>query len=51
MNFSEGGGDFPSPFYLEAKDLGRGIGGGIEPEIPTGENEIKVFVNITYQIK
>lgn len=50
VNFSENTGGYPIPYYLEAKDLGRGGGSGV-PEIPTGENEISVNVTITYQIR
>lgn len=51
VNFSENTGGYPVPFYAEAKDFSRsGISGAI-PEIPTGENEIKVDITITYQIK
>jgi uncharacterized protein YggE len=52
VNFSENYNGFPPIYY--AKDMimnaseGRGGGG---PSIPTGENEIIVDVQITYQIK
>ena len=51
VNFSENTGGYPRPIYFEAKDIGGGMGGGVGPELPTGENEILVYVNITYQIK
>ena len=50
VNFSENTGGYPIPYYLEAKEVSGGVGSAI-PEIPTGENEIKVDVSITYQIK
>lgn len=51
VNFSENTGGYPGPFYLEAKDMGDSTGERVALEIPTGENEIKVDVTITYQIK
>lgn len=51
VNFFENTGGYPIPYYLEAKDYARGGMGGDIPEIPTGENEIRVKVTITYQIK
>lgn len=50
VNFSENTGEYPGPYYLEAKDVG-GMGGGVAPELPVGENEIRVDVTITYQIR
>jgi len=51
VNFSESTDGFPGPIYYE-KAIGLGgVGGGITPEIPTGENEIVVNVIITYQIR
>lgn len=50
INFSENTGGFPSPIYYESKlGMGGGMGGG--PSVPSGENEIVVDVNLTYQIK
>ncbi len=49
INFSENTGGYPIPIYYDAKASGVGGGGG--PSIPTGENEITVNVNLTYQIK
>lgn len=52
VNFSENVGGFPPIYY--AKDMvlnaseGRGGGG---PSLPTGENEVVVNVQVTYQIK
>lgn len=51
VNFYENTGGYPGPFYLEAKEVDMGGGTGSEPEIPVGENAIKVNVTITYQIK
>ncbi|MEX2090930.1 MAG: SIMPL domain-containing protein [Candidatus Paceibacterota bacterium] len=51
VSFSENTGDYPIPIYMKAEVDGRGIGGGVGPEIPTGENEIVVNISITYQIK
>lgn len=48
ISFSENGGGFPVPLYYDLKAEG-GRGGG--PTLPTGENEVKVDVTITYQIK
>ncbi|MEK7515188.1 MAG: SIMPL domain-containing protein [Patescibacteria group bacterium] len=50
VNFSENGtGGIPMPMYDAAVYKG-GMGGG-GPAIPSGENEISVNVQITYQIK
>ena len=51
INFSENSGGYPVPLYFKAEGLGGGMGGDVGPEIPTGENEIKISVTITYQIK
>ena len=50
INFSENSGGYPGPYYLEAKAVSDGSGGG-GPSIPVGENEITINVTITYQIK
>jgi len=50
INFSEGISGYPTPMYFEAKSAEIGMGGG-GPSIPTGENEITIQVNISYQIK
>ncbi|MDO8492800.1 MAG: SIMPL domain-containing protein [bacterium] len=49
VNFSEGFGGYPGPYYMEAK--GMGGGGASGPSLPPGENEISVNVTLTYQIK
>ena len=49
VNFSENTGGFPNGvFYAKAAETGIGGGG---PSLPTGENEIVVNINLTYQIK
>ena len=50
VNFSENTGGYPTPYYLETKGLGGGVDSDT-PEIPIGENEIRVDITITYQIK
>ena len=50
VNFSEGSNGYPVPVYYDAKVGGMG-GGGQEPTISIGENDIVVNVTITYQIK
>lgn len=49
--YSESG-DFypPMPIYGKAEYLGVG-GDTIAPSVPAGENEIKIIVNLTYEIK
>jgi len=51
VNFSENTGGYPVPIYMKAEFDSRGGMGGGGPSVPTGENEIVVNVNITYQIK
>lgn len=50
VGFSESeGGGFPPPiFYAEA--LGKGGSGGGGPDLSQGEQEIKVFVTLTYEL-
>jgi len=52
VSFSENGSGWP-PIYYEAKamDSRGGMGGGVEPSVPSGENEVTVNVTVTYQIK
>lgn len=50
INFSESENGAIPPIYLK-DTMGRGMGGGGGPEIPTGENEIIVNVSITYQVR
>ena len=49
INFVEGSDGYPAPMY-ELKSSGMG-GGGPEPTISTGENDVVVNVTITFQIK
>lgn len=52
VNFSEGTNGYPVPMYApDMMGRGGGMGGGVVPSIPTGENEIVVTVTLTYQIK
>ena len=50
VNFSEDSGGYPVPMYYDTKAVGMG-GGGPEPTISTGENDVVVNVTITYQIR
>lgn len=54
VGFSESNDSYPIIYARDVKGMGIG-GGGAEiapiPELPAGENEITVNVNITYQIK
>ncbi|HEY4527656.1 MAG TPA: SIMPL domain-containing protein [Candidatus Paceibacterota bacterium] len=50
VSYGEFGGPGPVPYFGEA--IGKGMGGDFSvPQIPTGENEIRVNVTISYQIK
>ncbi|MBX4190304.1 SIMPL domain-containing protein [Candidatus Parcubacteria bacterium] len=52
VNFQENNGGYPVPMYLDAQKGGIGMGGGgPEPVISQGQNEIVINVSITYQIK
>ena len=50
VNFTEGYTGVPVPVYYDKALSAAGIGGG-GPEVPAGENDITVTVQITYQIK
>ena len=50
VNFTEGSGGYPVPMYYDLKASSIG-GGGSEPTISIGENDVIVSVTITYQIK
>ena len=50
VNFTEGSGGYPVPMY-DLKSSGVGMGGGSEPTISIGENDVVVSITITYQIK
>lgn len=49
VSFIETTGGAPTPLYYAADKVGMG-GGGAAPEIQTGQNEITVNVNLTYEI-
>ena len=51
VSFSENTGGYPIPIYMKAEVDGQGGMGGGGPSVPTGENEVIVNVNITYQIR
>lgn len=49
VSYSESGGfPPPVPFYGKAAEFGLG---GDAPVVPPGENEISIFVNLTYEIR
>lgn len=51
VNFSESGnGGIIMPYKMEAMEA-TGMGGGGEPEIPSGENTVTINVYLTYEIK
>ena len=51
VNFSEGSNGYPGPMmYASDKAYGMG-GGGPEPTISVGENDVVIDVTITYQIR
>ena len=50
VNFSEGFGGVPPPIFYKGSEAGGGYGGG-GPEVPVGENEVRVEVTITSQIR
>lgn len=52
--FNEGGGGMPYPMMEKAMAYGRGGGGDEDmnmPPVPTGEQEIRVNVSLTYELK
>lgn len=52
VSFNEDMGGYPGPIYYDKLMSAEGIGGGnAAPSIPTGENEIRVNVTLTYQVK
>jgi len=52
VGFNEGGGNYyPVMEKTYAMDSSAGVGGGIAPSLPTGENEIQSNVTITYQLR
>ncbi|MEK9175170.1 MAG: SIMPL domain-containing protein [Patescibacteria group bacterium] len=50
-SYSESGGAQPPPIFYEKAMYGMGVGGGSDVSIPTGENEVRINVTITYEIK
>lgn len=50
-NYSESGGSQPPIFYGKTEYSMMGLGGGADVPMPTGENEVRVNVTITYEIK
>ena len=50
-SYSESGGAQPPPIFYEKAAYGIGMGGGADFSVPTGENEIRVNVTITYEIR
>ncbi len=51
INFSESGGDFPIYKFAEGLGMGGDIGAVPAPDLPAGENQVLVTVNLTYEIK
>lgn len=49
VGFSESGDIFPPPIFSRAEAFGKG--GEFIPPTPEGENEIRVIVNVTYEIR
>lgn len=50
VGYSESGADFPPPIYAKVA-FESGFGGPVAPPTPEGENEVRVVVNVTYEIK
>lgn len=50
-SYSESGGAQPPMPYFSKAEFGMGMGGAADVAVPTGENEIKMNVSITYEIK
>lgn len=48
-NYSESGGSQP-PIYYGAEAYGKGGGGGPLPDIQVGQNEVRSYVSVTYEI-
>ena len=51
VSFYESGGGFPGPVYFSEASFGKDGDLASTPSIPAGENEIKVNVSITYEIR
>ncbi|QQG42670.1 MAG: SIMPL domain-containing protein [Candidatus Giovannonibacteria bacterium] len=50
VSYSESGGGFPPPVPIYGKAVEFGLGGDF-PALPSGENEINIFVTLTYEIR
>jgi len=50
-SYYESDGGFPGPVFYGAEALGKGGDFSVSPSIPSGENEIKINVSITYEIQ
>lgn len=50
-SYYESDGGFPGPIYLSDSAFGKGGDFAPAPSVPAGENEIKITVSITYEIK
>ncbi|OGF63912.1 hypothetical protein A2661_02015 [Candidatus Giovannonibacteria bacterium RIFCSPHIGHO2_01_FULL_45_24] len=50
VSYSESGGGFPPPVPIYGKAAEFGLGGDF-PALPSGENEINIFVTLTYEIR
>lgn len=50
VGYSESGADFPPPIYAKAA-FESAFGGPVAPPTPEGENEIRVIVNVAYEIR
>jgi uncharacterized protein YggE len=51
VNFSEGGGGYPTPMYAKAEMAFDNSAGSAAPELPKGENKYVSNVTITYEIR
>ncbi|HEY4521821.1 MAG TPA: SIMPL domain-containing protein [Candidatus Paceibacterota bacterium] len=52
VSFYESDGGFPGPVYFSEAAFGKGGDFSVPtPSVPTGENEIKINVSITYEIR
>ncbi len=53
VNFSEGGGGYPTMYFKSADSMGMGGTAPAQatPAVPAGENEIVVDVSVTYEIR
>jgi len=49
VSFSENSSDQPEPMYYASDSLGKG-GGASSPEVQTGQNEINISVDLSYEI-